>query len=274
MTSASELFYVRRSRVGRPDPDPDSCLPNSESNHRRHHHRHALDGGDPLRRSPQVLSTCHRPSSSSESASVRFNQDTSPYVSSNSVSAETSSSSRSPRLTMNERLPGAVLLARARLLERLRGVSISENRQSGRGTSSTNRRDYILGDDLRLMGAGDWGTVISAGQSDGGLPITDAAHETKKKKPPGLTQEALDCLNLEVFCNLDRVTKRDVLRASWDCSICLESFVEGDELIRLACGHSFHAACLDPWVRTCGDCPYCRRVIYVRIHNHKESTES
>jgi hypothetical protein len=31
-------------------------------------------------------------------------------------------------VTVNDRLPGAVVLARARLLERLRGVSLSGNR--------------------------------------------------------------------------------------------------------------------------------------------------
>ncbi|KAH0862107.1 hypothetical protein HID58_079318 [Brassica napus] len=44
-------------------------------------------------------------------------------------------------------------------------------------------------------------------------------------------------------------------------SICLESFTNGDVLISLPCTHSFHSLCLNPWLKTCGDCPYCLRAI-------------
>nr|POF23668.1 hypothetical protein CFP56_76909 [Quercus suber] len=42
----------------------------------------------------------------------------------------------------------------------------------------------------------------------------------KKKKPPGLSRETLDCLHLEVFSSK---VKGAVSRASQDCSICLET---------------------------------------------------
>ncbi|RZR79835.1 hypothetical protein BHM03_00005677 [Ensete ventricosum] len=61
---------------------------------------------------------------------------------------------------------------------------------------------------------------------------------------------------LEVF--QDRADGNDVERAFLECSICLEKFLDGDEMIRLSCGHRFHPACLEPWAKTCGDCPYCR----------------
>ena len=64
-----------------------------------------------------------------ERAAVRPEQSTSQFVSSNSANTENLSSTSRPRLIENEdRLPGAVLLARARLLERLRGVPLSANR--------------------------------------------------------------------------------------------------------------------------------------------------
>ncbi|KAL0004485.1 hypothetical protein SO802_012046 [Lithocarpus litseifolius] len=64
-----------------------------------------------------------------ELAAVRPEQRTSQFVSSNSANTENFSSTSRPRLVENEdRLPGGVLLARARLLERLRGVPISANR--------------------------------------------------------------------------------------------------------------------------------------------------
>ncbi len=33
------------------------------------------------------------------------------------------------------------------------------------------------------------------------------------------------------------------------CSICAEDYVDGDELRKLPCGHLFHQACIDPWLR-------------------------
>ncbi|XP_007042592.2 PREDICTED: probable E3 ubiquitin-protein ligase RHY1A isoform X3 [Theobroma cacao] len=254
MTSASELFYTRRSRVGRPDSDPLIGSSIDRNYNRRHHlghhnHRHDVDGCDHLRRSPHVRQFSSRASSQSqERSSMRFDQGTSPFVLSNALNADAVSSSSRPSLTSNERLPGAVLLARARLLERLRGVSVSTN---------------------RLVDAGDWGSEISTGLSSGSSPFTDLTSQTERfqlleetnKKPPGLTQEALDGLPLEVFSSGEVDVDKKLSRDSRDCSICLESFGDDDVLTRLPCGHRFHLACLDPWVRTCGDCPYCRRSI-------------
>lgn len=61
-------------------------------------------------------------------ARARFDESTSELVSRNGLYADGVSSSIRQSLRSNERLPGDVLLARARLLERLRGVSVSANR--------------------------------------------------------------------------------------------------------------------------------------------------
>lgn len=47
-----------------------------------------------------------------------------------------------------------------------------------------------------------------------------------------------------------------------ECAICFDTFVDGDELRRLACGHHFHLRCVDPWIRQrSGSCPLCRHAI-------------
>ncbi|CAN1156225.1 Probable E3 ubiquitin-protein ligase RHY1A [Linum perenne] len=252
MTSASELFYQRRSRVGRPSTELPLALDPSGSDRglhlnygRRHHHnhhgnhsvhghsntngRHDLDGCDPLRRSLHVRHNCHRVSVSHERSSARFDQGSSQHVPNNSSGPETSNSSGRPRVTANERLPGPVLLARARLLERLRGVSLSGS---------------------RAVDAGDWGINLLEPWSPVGSPYRDSRSEREriqslKNKPPGLTLEELGRLKVEVYLN------------------AAECGGEGEELIRLPCEHRFHSGCLDPWVRACGDCPYCRRDIVV-----------
>ncbi|MCO5606154.1 hypothetical protein L7F22_060341 [Adiantum nelumboides] len=43
-----------------------------------------------------------------------------------------------------------------------------------------------------------------------------------------------------------------------DCSVCLEHFVVGQQLICLPCKHRFHPNCLTPWLENHAKCPYCR----------------
>uniref|UniRef100_A0A5B7AV22 Putative E3 ubiquitin-protein ligase RLIM n=1 Tax=Davidia involucrata TaxID=16924 RepID=A0A5B7AV22_DAVIN len=283
MTSASELFYNRRSRLGRNtvELELDSSLDrnfhhNSYSNRRQHNNthrdRHDLDDCDPLRRSSYLRHPSHRPSYPEREA-VRFDQASGQSASGNIVNSENFSSIRNRlRSNGNDRLPGAVLLARERLLERLRGVSLSGNRRSNRVSSGIiNHDDFTFRNDFRLADAGDWETEISREWQAGGTPFIDSIIQTERllvpegtsKRPPGLTKEALDCLHLEVFSNTEDNDEGTISRASRECSICLESFLEGDELIRLPCGHRFHSCCLDPWIRSCGDCPYCRAGIVV-----------
>ncbi|PIN15278.1 hypothetical protein CDL12_12084 [Handroanthus impetiginosus] len=120
-----------------------------------------------------------------------------------------------------------------------------------------------MGDDFRLVDAGDWETEISREFLSAIAPLTNSIGQEISKRPAGLTQEALSCLHIEMFCVPEESEVQEISKAFRDCSICLESFSEGDELICLPCGHRYHFCCLEPWVRTCGDCPYCRRRIDV-----------
>ena len=81
----------------------------------------------------------------------------------------------------------------------------------------------MLEDDLReLVDDRDLGTQASAGQSAGGSSITSLTSRIErlqfllksKKKPPGLSQEALDCLHLE---DIRSKVEGAVSRASQDC---------------------------------------------------------
>ena len=43
------------------------------------------------------------------------------------------------------------------------------------------------------------------------------------------------------------------------CSICLEEYLECDELRVLLCSHAYHCKCIDPWfVKGQRMCPVCR----------------
>jgi len=50
-----------------------------------------------------------------------------------------------------------------------------------------------------------------------------------------------------------------------DCAVCLEAFEPGDRCRRLPrCEHSFHAECVDSWLRKSGACPVCRAEVVDR----------
>ncbi|KAB2610839.1 E3 ubiquitin-protein ligase HIP1 [Pyrus ussuriensis x Pyrus communis] len=170
-------------------------------------------------------------------------------------------------LSGNERLPGSVLLARERLLERLRGMPPSENQ----------RHRHV--DDLSPL-VRDWDAEILTSHPATAYSSTNLGSQIERlhllqeanKKPPGLSQEVLDCLSTDIFSSAEVGVDGLVLKASGDCSICLESFTDGDKLICLPCEHRFHDACLSPWALIRGDCPYCRRIIVVDGQNAKRTT--
>ena len=69
--------------------------------------------------------------------------------------------------------------------------------------------------------------------------------------PPPLAQAAL--------CSLEPTW----LAADADdsCSICLDGMCKGEETLQLSCQHTFHAACLRPWLARSGSCPLCKQVV-------------
>ncbi|XP_069792261.1 E3 ubiquitin-protein ligase znrf3 [Narcine bancroftii] len=54
-----------------------------------------------------------------------------------------------------------------------------------------------------------------------------------------------------------------------DCAICLEKYVDGEELRVIPCTHRFHKKCVDPWLLQHHTCPHCRHNI---IERKKESS--
>ncbi|CAL5015236.1 unnamed protein product [Urochloa decumbens] len=51
-----------------------------------------------------------------------------------------------------------------------------------------------------------------------------------------------------------------------ECAICLAEFEEGEAVRVLPpCGHGFHAACIDKWLRGHSTCPSCRRILSLRL---------
>jgi len=48
------------------------------------------------------------------------------------------------------------------------------------------------------------------------------------------------------------------------CSVCLEEYARGDELITLPCFHTFHTNCCEQWLQQSGSCPVCKHRVDAR----------
>ncbi|KAH7393766.1 hypothetical protein BKA64DRAFT_710090 [Cadophora sp. MPI-SDFR-AT-0126] len=56
---------------------------------------------------------------------------------------------------------------------------------------------------------------------------------------------------------------------SLECPICVDGFVQGEEIRMLPCTHRFHLACIDPWLLDAsGTCPVCRYDLHVATTNN------
>lgn len=272
MTSSSELFYNRRSRACRaPDPhliaDPPSLDRDPDLRRRRRRARrgclhrddpdHPHPGTPPARHLFNRLSQPER-----EPLRVDYIGTSEAGTSSNNITARASSTTVNRfGFIRNNRLPGPVLQAQARLLERLRGISLTENRQIT--TPGIPWNEFSATIDLSSVNSGDWEIGTSNEPYASPFTVTEEDHRFSvqngnNRKPPGLSLLAFHSLQQVMFKDCDA---SDAMGASLECAICLERFCEGDQLIQLGCRHKFHPPCLEPWVLACGDCPYCRACI-------------
>ncbi|KAG8056602.1 hypothetical protein GUJ93_ZPchr0002g25213 [Zizania palustris] len=93
-------------------------------------------------------------------------------------------------------------------------------------------------------------------------------HEDGAGTGPGLDQAAIDALPAFPYRDLLAGTAAAVAaggKRQFDCAVCLCEF-DGDDRLRLLplCGHAFHAACIDTWLRSSSTCPLCRTALSSR----------
>jgi hypothetical protein len=67
-------------------------------------------------------------------------------------------------------------------------------------------------------------------------------------------------LNEDTFNNLERVNFEDLDKESQnDCLICIDSFEDKDEIVKIKCNHIFHCNCIKSWLcNESNKCPVCR----------------
>ncbi|EMS54361.1 RING-H2 finger protein ATL44 [Triticum urartu] len=93
------------------------------------------------------------------------------------------------------------------------------------------------------------------------------SNSTSSSNPPpkGLKKKAIDALPRVSFAAAGAQSSSSSVAACsspLECAICLAEFTDGESVRVLPhCGHNFHVACVDAWLRTCATCPSCRTPI-------------
>ncbi|CAO2199538.1 unnamed protein product [Urochloa humidicola] len=73
----------------------------------------------------------------------------------------------------------------------------------------------------------------------------------------GMSADAIAALPTFVFAPADGEPAPEM-----DCPVCLGQVEAGEKVRRLPkCGHSFHAECVDAWLRAHSTCPMCRAAV-------------
>lgn len=52
-----------------------------------------------------------------------------------------------------------------------------------------------------------------------------------------------------------KVSSKDL---SSECPVCFNDFAQGDEVVTLSCQHTFHASCIDKYLKNWPRCPCCK----------------
>mmetsp|Transcript_10740 Transcript_10740/g.25648 ORF Transcript_10740/g.25648 Transcript_10740/m.25648 type:complete len:172 (+) Transcript_10740:7-522(+) len=71
-------------------------------------------------------------------------------------------------------------------------------------------------------------------------------------------QAAAEVRAAEVLSSLPRL-RWDASAGDTECSLCLEDYVQDEEVLKLPCGHLFHEVCVGPWFAKSLLCPLCQR---------------
>ncbi|CAM0875922.1 unnamed protein product [Alopecurus aequalis] len=242
MPIAATLFYFNRRRP--PPPPPPPVEPRDDSLRR--------DSSAAARRQGYEVTRGSQRDCGASSKSIT--EPTRTMLFSSGLSTDTS----------NDRLPDAVQRAKERLHQRLRSVDLFPGRRQTAPAAGTirpgphlsSKSDVCTSKDCRLDGP----SILF--NSKASLPAHKAKQITgepcSEMAGAGVPPRSRPVTKLGQETVQGTMEGGDV-ESSVDCSICLEgchSAAEG--LVQLQCKHIFHSACLERWLQSRADCPYCR----------------
>ncbi|XP_037429328.1 probable E3 ubiquitin-protein ligase RHY1A [Triticum dicoccoides] len=258
MPIAAKLFYYQRRRPP-PPPLPEPTEPRS------------VDSSAARRRVHPIRSAHHRPGYEVLRGSQRERG-----ASSGSITEPTRNvlfSTRQSCNASNDRLPDAVQQAKERLHQRLRSVDLFPGRRLAAPAVGTIWAGPDLPSECDICTSKDGRLADRTFLFNSRASLSD--HKVKQ-----ITAETFSDAAVVAPHHLRPVSKvgegmieGGVAESSVDCSICLEGcHGASDGLIQLRCKHIFHSACLEHWLQSRADCPYCRAGVVLSYHGKSISS--
>jgi len=136
---------------------------------------------------------------------------------------------------------GAALAALLRQLDGAPGVHVAYTVHGGAPAPAMQGQPPHLGSLFSLFGLGPTASSYEE--------LLALAERMGGAVPRGATPAQVAALPTRMWAPGD---------ADATCSVCLCDYAEGETLRALPCHHSFHAACVDQWLKTSRACPCCR----------------
>jgi len=68
-----------------------------------------------------------------------------------------------------------------------------------------------------------------------------------------------------------KMTAEDI-KVCNECTVCQETFEEGEEIMKLPCEHYFHENCVTTWLKMHNSCPTCRKEIPGEATNNTQAS--
>ncbi|XP_044980384.1 probable E3 ubiquitin-protein ligase RHY1A [Hordeum vulgare subsp. vulgare] len=250
MPIAAKLFYFQRRRPPPPPPLPEPAGPrglDSPAARRRVHPIRAAHHGPGYEvvRASQIERGASSGSITEPTKNVLFNTG-------QSINAS------------NDRLPDAVRQAKERLHQRLRSVDLFPERRQAAPAVGTiwagpylpSECDICSSEDGRLA---DRTFSFNSNASLSGHKVKHITAETFSYTVVVAPHDLRAVSKLGQEALQGTIGGDNEAESSMDCSICLEGcHGASNRLIQLRCKHIFHWACLEQWLQSRADCPYCR----------------
>ncbi|CAD6225234.1 unnamed protein product [Miscanthus lutarioriparius] len=106
-------------------------------------------------------------------------------------------------------------------------------------------------------------------------PFREAMDQLRKQeyRPPDLQKKQGSSGGARGILRTRSATPPATTEEEKACTVCLETFLPGEQVAITPCNHMFHQGCIAPWVKGHGNCPVCRFALCERRNPNDAANE-